>query len=545
MTETHRHTDLSRSRGCIAPWLNGARRGIAMLLVLISLACSTVLAVAYLSSRENSPAIGGNIGDAAAARWAASSGLHLALAVLETRSDWRTQHDGGRMFHALPIYGGHVTVEIVDRITRQSPTSETRFVEIVATALVGGVEQQARAVAHVPLHNSVANVDLGDFAAFASDQIEVRDRALVARWPTAPESALRRRIAVGTRSTSVGAITIHGEAAMIDGTAFLPPGVSSLLLTLLDDLIGKVVVLDDPIPLPSSPPPPPNPPGPAPPLSVTGFQTVSTSQYRDRIEVRSDGVLTLAGNIVIATSNEFRVRGGGQVIVTGDVKLIVHGNFLLETDSAFEVAPGGRLTAYLGGTLDMTNAYLGDLRNETLRDNSGYAPWMDLQRIQIYSIVGAANNAWDLKSNSVLKGSIYAPQMLVRVRGESAVYGRIAARQVLLHDDAALFYDHALDRPSGYTRLDGPLYEADGRITAGVRTLSSVTTESMTTAASTSGLELLFGRWDYGVATPVPPDDVAPGEPTPRTVRVTRQMTGFGGEAAEWEDSLQMTAVPE
>ena len=55
------------------------RRGIAMMLVLISLALATILASAYLASRDNSLAIGRNATASAAARWAALSALEIGV----------------------------------------------------------------------------------------------------------------------------------------------------------------------------------------------------------------------------------------------------------------------------------------------------------------------------------------------------------------------------------------------------------------------------------------------------------------------------------
>ena len=66
MTRTSR----SRPAAALTPRLSArrARRGIAMLLVLVALVVTVVLVGATLSSRENAPAIGANAGGAAEAR---------------------------------------------------------------------------------------------------------------------------------------------------------------------------------------------------------------------------------------------------------------------------------------------------------------------------------------------------------------------------------------------------------------------------------------------------------------------------------------------
>ena len=76
---------------------NTRRRGLAMLLVIISVIIATVLATAYLASRDNSLPIGDNAKSAASARWSALSSIDVAIAVIETRTDWRTADPTGEL----------------------------------------------------------------------------------------------------------------------------------------------------------------------------------------------------------------------------------------------------------------------------------------------------------------------------------------------------------------------------------------------------------------------------------------------------------------
>ena len=62
--------------------ITNARRGIAMMLVLICLSTATIVTVSYLSSRDNSAQIGLNIADSVSARWAAMSGLEIVAVIL-------------------------------------------------------------------------------------------------------------------------------------------------------------------------------------------------------------------------------------------------------------------------------------------------------------------------------------------------------------------------------------------------------------------------------------------------------------------------------
>ena len=127
------------------------RRGLAMLLVLISLAMATIVATSYLSSRDNSAVIGANVHDAAVARWAADSGLELTIAVLETQSDWRTAHTNGVLLNGYPIAGATLRVELLDLETLQPPNEDTRAVEITSIGTSNGHRQMTTAEAYIRL----------------------------------------------------------------------------------------------------------------------------------------------------------------------------------------------------------------------------------------------------------------------------------------------------------------------------------------------------------------------------------------------------------
>ena len=71
------------------------RRGIALMLVMIAILVVGGMATAYFSARDNSLAISTNVSSASRARIAAESGLDLAIAILETNADWRTNHIDG------------------------------------------------------------------------------------------------------------------------------------------------------------------------------------------------------------------------------------------------------------------------------------------------------------------------------------------------------------------------------------------------------------------------------------------------------------------
>ena len=125
---------------------SSARRGVAMLLVIISLAFATIAAVAYLASRDNSSMIGTNIASGAQSRWAAESALDTVEALLQTETDWRTAHNDGVLFSDLNMGDAVVTVYLQDIHTLTPPTATTEFVQ--ATAPRDGRRRGAGRVVH-------------------------------------------------------------------------------------------------------------------------------------------------------------------------------------------------------------------------------------------------------------------------------------------------------------------------------------------------------------------------------------------------------------
>ena len=71
------------------------RRGVALMLVMITVLITGGMAIAYFGSRDNSILISQNIQKSTKARMTAESGVALAIAILETDFDWRTKHIEG------------------------------------------------------------------------------------------------------------------------------------------------------------------------------------------------------------------------------------------------------------------------------------------------------------------------------------------------------------------------------------------------------------------------------------------------------------------
>ena len=102
---------------------NPHRRGLAMLLVLLSVAMATILATAYLVSRDNSIAISRNSAAAAQARWSAMSALNTTVAILQTETNWRQSHTAGTLLADYELAGGTIEITAIDLETGSPPDS--------------------------------------------------------------------------------------------------------------------------------------------------------------------------------------------------------------------------------------------------------------------------------------------------------------------------------------------------------------------------------------------------------------------------------------
>jgi len=528
--------------------LRRRHQGLAMLLVMISLMAATVATTAYLSSRDNSIAIGENSVNTTTARWAADTGIELAIAVLETKEDWRTlaNGSGGTLLNNHSLGNATVTVTVREFGTGALPTGSTENVEIVSTAVAHGVTQASVANAFVPSNPDAVDVDLSEFAVFVNRTLTMSNDAVVARWPSAPYSKLGRRIAIGTRSGTASSIVLANASAAIDVDVYHGASASASLISNTDSPTLQKVAREDLIPIPA----PPSHGELAPLLPMFdllmngGTATAVLSARYDNAELRNNAVRTLRGSISLVTDNNLRINSGAKLVIDGNVKIVVFGN--LEIDSAsIELRPGARLRLYVRGASNpavvMRDAYIGEFRTNTLRDNTGRAPWMDPQLVSLFSESAEGGPyEWRIENNTVVKGSIYAPHIsALRISGASALYGRTACNAVEMSGDAALFYDHSLDLRCGYTNIDSKIYDENGRIKNAFLSLTSLDSLALQLLADTTdtivksdtGLRLTLAGINI-----ISTSDTAPiTEPTPRPVRVEYDVVAFGNNILDWE----------
>jgi hypothetical protein len=517
-----------------------------MLLVLVALMMATILATSYLASRDNSAALGEHVADSASTRWAAVTGLDIGAALLQTQSTWRTDHTAGLIIDDMPVGSGTFDLSLEDFLTGAPPTATTESVLLTSTAAADGITQVATALAWVSAEeHGVVDVDLSEFAVFAVDELDLNDEALITRWYKAPSTKLGRRIAIGTSSMNPSAIAIAGDATILDSTVHHTTGASGSLVSSSNGTDVDQSALLDPIAVPQ--PPDTGVPGPGgaglvvPLIRAGGTSTINSDARYSSILVTTNGTQTLQGNITVVSEGDCFLNTNSRLIINGNVKLVVFDDLTIDS-SSLQLAPNATLTLFVGDTFSTDDGYLGEQRATVVRDNSGNATYMDPQRLQIFSIPGyAPGSAWLMEGNSTAKASIYAPPADFHIEDTSGLYGRITGAHVELRNEAALYYDHGMDRRIGYTNRKSSLFDANENIRAPFKALASLDRPAIQAAAAATQTNVLppHKRETMVVGKPaVAPDVVLPSNPTPRPLDVPYEVLSLGLDARTFEDAL-------
>ncbi len=506
-------------------------RGIAMMLVLICLSTATIVTVSYLSSRDNSAQIGLNIADSTSARWAAISGVEMGIAIMETNTDWRNNHASGKVINNYTLGAAKLNVSIMDMKTNAPPNDDTTHFEIISNATAGGVTQSATAFAMAtpPDTQHAVDVDLSEFAVYAGSKLIMENLTTIGRWATAPYAKMGRQLALASQSGSIGTVDLRDDAAVLDAVLLLGDGASdsAVLNTKSPDV--TVIEVSDPIPAPAPPTPPMIMGGMNYDL-LAGMDSLVMDSDFGNATVRMGGDLTLMGPMTVTVDGDFNVESNSIVRVTGDVVMAVRDSVSL-ANSAIELQPGSTLTMFVGQDFNMDGSYVGDdrLGLNTL-DNSGYASYVNPNLITVYG-PAAPGHFTVIEGNSVFKGSIYNPMSDIYGNDQSAIYGRIAGNNVILRNDAAVFYDHALDEYTGFANRGSQMYdEGDHSIRPEILALASLNDADLQALADS--LDLVVTRTTTSLIgdgmVSLLHDAGEPAQPTPRPLRVAAEIRSVG-----------------
>ncbi len=435
------------------------RRGIALMLVMVAILVTGGMALAYFGSRDNSIAISSNIEASTRARAVAESGLDLAIAILETDADWRTNHVEGVLLTDFEIGGGTITLTLMDGDTSLPPTESTMNVDITVRANVDELIQSAKAHATVTPNEEIFDVDFSEFAIFAQSRIEIDGTASISHWLASPLSFQEQSLLIGTLATSPMSVLIDSSNQQTALELYTIEGASSMVTTSALD----VQEMGDLPPYPSPPP------APTVGLDLFTFDdgddcddgdddddhhnnyaqqnlSVHSSSNFGSQDVQFDvesGTYVL-DELSLLPGETLAIHGNATISITGDL-VLRHAAILVDDDAS--------LTLHVGGNVSVVTSYLGNAN----QSNDSY---MDPSNIQLF---GHNETQWVFSGLTTVKGEIYAPQSDVDTRGQTTICGRVAADEVTMRGASRLLYDPILNN-GGFADFESSLYNDYGEL---------------------------------------------------------------------------------
>jgi hypothetical protein len=202
----------------------------------------------------------------------------------------------------------------------------------------------------------------------------------------------------------------------------------------------------------------------------------------------SGGDLNVSNSTLTLKSGVYRIDDklkltNSTLIIDGNVKIVMKARMWFDLDakslemvnSTIQLKGNSQLLLFVAYDLSMSGSWIGKQHTCAASPNAPGDPhmraWMgsweatacepdpplepqyiEPWRVRIYPDPAFLSSIflWDFVDTSIV-GSIFMPTNPVILRGRTEIYGRIAANHVLMRDDSAFFYDHALDDITGLT----------------------------------------------------------------------------------------------
>lgn len=537
-------------RAPIAP--RAERRGVAMMLAILSVATASVLTAAYIASRESTPAIGANASAAVASECAARSAANTAIAILETQANWAGDADPTALVTDFAIAGAKVTVLVTD-LQGNPPTATTTDLLVTSTAVSGATRAVAqRVVRYQRATTPIVAIDpyLGEFALFSTGTLTIDSAATVANWSKSPAALAAKKVRLGAGFAASASLTIDPAATVVDtslivnssGTAALKSRVGDAKLVAGDALPLDVPAVQASLPLGFTL---------IPVASLTNRSysgvsgaTLAAGRY-ENVNITNQFVATLdaangpmysVNNLTLDTQGVLRIRGNVQICIRGD--LAVSNRATVELGDA-----NATVTFYLARHASVNDAGLGigrTVARDTNRSATGVASYTAPDRVRFVSLNPlsggtASGHMFVVTAKALALGCFHLPGATVLIDSNSGLIGRVTGANVRVRSNGTLLYDPALDSNAGFTARKGPLYNADGSPIAGL--VTGLTTFNVLSGAQGLGA---FVQAAVDAATVLVISDDTPVA-TPRSgervCAMTWPMTAFALESGATSDT--------
>lgn len=503
-----------------------SRRGVALMLVLVALGVAGASTAFYLASRDNSAAIGVNARQLAAADWSAHAAAEVAIAIMQTQSDWMAKAASGTLGANVTLAGGEISIVVTDLQGAPPDSADTDLV-VTASATVNGVRSvQQRIVRIHPTLPPAQAIDpfLGEFGVYAVNRLEV-DASTVSIWSASPRARAGSPGKMGLGSANNSDLVIDSDAAVARMGVYVPPTASAALRASLkspafaDAAVLPVAVRALPAVAPSTLT---SLPAGDPlnilnlPVSISGAGTkrsLAGGRYPS-VTVQNDAAATISASAGGRYSvNHLTLMNNAVLVVDGNVAIQVRGSLTIDSRATIEFASdASRLTMYVAGSVSVQDAALGVPRavaRNAARDPSDL-PYSSPGRLRVLG-TGTGSRSVVIDSSSLVLACIHEPYADVVIESGGSVVGQVIGQRVRVSNDGLVLVDPALDNLCGFTALEGPLYNIDGSPITGLATALAAFNAAL-------GVEALPAYIAANVATPAAtPAAAGEGEPTPRS----------------------------
>ena len=488
------------------------RRGIALMFVMIAVLVTGSMAVAYFGSRDNSIAISSNIETATQARIAAETGVDLAIAILETDADWRTNHIDGVVLSDYMFGKSKLTIYVLDSETNLPPTENSNNINIDILSTVADTTQKILLSATVIPNEEYFDIDFSEYAIFARNSILIEDASTLNRWATSPSASQNTPLKLGTLSSKPLAIKLNNKD--IQSIEIHAPKIASSMVS-TTGLSYKFE--ENPKLL--------NPPATAPDaIDISSKKDWQNSHSTSDVDWQDDFFnnktfdYTSAGSyfsiengaykmetLQLEPGEHLRISGNVQIEISNDLELD-NANIILEESATLEL--------HIGGNLNLNASYIGN-KNESISN------WSNPSAIALY---GENEKNWNIGNGSTIKGEMYAPNSNITIE-QSTLCGRVAAHEVVLKNESKLLYDQILDS-GGYGNRNSSLYEEDGSFVPELKGLNTLDPEM---------IQILETKYSSASNAENPFSNDWRNSPTKRIHDVIYSFTVYGIDAKNWE----------
>lgn len=473
-----------------------SRRGAALLLVLVALAIGLLLVATWLDGRRESVPVAQRVSASTVARFAAASGVDLAIATLDAEDDWRQAIDDRRFDEPLAIDGAECSFTVVDADTDERPDDDTIRLRITCTAVADEIVSTDMRIVQVAAADPVLDLGLGETAIVVERTLRIEDEAALLPWVARPGD-IGGPLVVGSLDGRLDAVVVADDAVALD-TEVLE----------VDDRVGEnrsrgVRRLPDPIPGIAAPvvataDPDDTTRDRAPiDLAAAPASDVISARVRipgsARIVFEEDRVIHALTDIVIDHGAEIRVERGTLVLdAQRDLKLL---------GGEIVVADGARLLLRAGREMRFADAVVVP---EAVDPDAAAGEFPPLDGVGVEAIVATTdegNAGIEIGGRSALALVIVAPDGSVVVEDDAVLHGRIVAAEVDLRHRATVYARPDDGRVVGLTQPIGPHRDEDGTLLEEIAEADFGTDAGLATVAATTGMKVVSLD---GSATPDP-----------------------------------------